>query len=234
MILVFGSGKNTGVASIAQQHFGASAAEGKSGFCYAIPVWLNNHLVKLDDVASSIRALIDFAKENPGIKFYMTRVACDDGEYRDDQIAPLFIDAPENITIPGVWLNEIRSIIKKPQISRIVVTGPRNFIDYPLMAANIDFYISRLNMESIEIISGGDVGVDAMGAKYAVERGVAISSPHLDIEKFGRAVGYAFCNHLLAIYATHVLAFHDSRSLVIKSLIDVSMKAGLKVAVVNI
>lgn len=234
MVLVFGSGKNEGAAKAAKKFFGASDKPGKAGFCYAIPVREGGRLASLESIEAHVRTFIEFAKSTPGIHYYLTKVACEEGEYRNDQIAPMFADAPENVTIPGLWVNIINAINRKPFVSRVVVTGPRNFRDYDFLSEKMGFYLSRLSMESVEIVSGGEAGTDEMGARYASEHGLRIAKPHTEIERFGRSAGYPFCNFLWSLYATHMLVFHDDASVVVQNLVETAVKEGLRVAVVNV
>jgi len=234
MILVFGSGKDNGIAIAAREVFGANDAPGKSGFCYSIPVKSHGMLLPIEEIARHAADFVRYAKETPSMEFYMTRVGCEPGEYQDSQIAPLFADVPSNVILPGIWLNIINIIKREPCVTRVIVTGARDFNNPELVRAKMDYYLGKLNLESVEIVSGGETGGDMLGGLYAKERGIKLTSPQYKIEKFGRQAGYKFCNQLWSMYATHMVVFHDGNNPVMQHLIDTVEKDGERVVVIPV
>ena len=107
-IFVFGSntlGYHTGGASgTARKKFGAvwGQAEGLQGQSYAIPVDFGKGIRKDTEVKASVEKFIAFAKENEHLFFFVTRIGCGIGGYRDDEMAQFFIDALEmnNVSLP--------------------------------------------------------------------------------------------------------------------------------------
>lgn len=106
-ILVFGShelGKHySGYAQTAVHHFGAiiGQGEGRQGQSYAIPTIAKDGLVlNLPFIQAYIENFKQYAKQHTHLNFYMTEIGCGFANYRIEQIAPLFIDAPENIHFP--------------------------------------------------------------------------------------------------------------------------------------
>lgn len=48
-------------------------------------------------------------------------------------------------------------------------------------------------MENVEIVSGGRLGTDALGGRFANERGLRLTQPQEELEGFAKAAGYQFC-----------------------------------------
>lgn len=115
-IFVFGSnalGYHTGGASgTARKKFGAiwGQAEGLQGQSYAIPVDYGKGIRKDTEVKASVEKFIAFAKENEKLFFFVTRVGCGLGGYRDDEMAQFFKDALDvkNICLPKSFVDALR------------------------------------------------------------------------------------------------------------------------------
>lgn len=109
-IFVFGScltGKHLhGAAKFAHSNYGAEwgTGEGLTGDAYAVPTKDDQlkprHIL---DVALSIKTFIRFARENPKLRFKVTRVGCGLAGFTSEQIAPLFADAPKNCKFDPEW-----------------------------------------------------------------------------------------------------------------------------------
>ena len=115
-IFVFGSnalGYHTGGASgTARKKFGAvwGQAEGLQGACYAIPVDFGKGVRKDNEVKESINRFLAFTKEHPELFFFVTRIGCGLGGYRDDEMALFFKDALElnNICLPKSFVDALK------------------------------------------------------------------------------------------------------------------------------
>ena len=115
-IFVFGSnmlGYHTGGASgTARKRFGAvwGQAEGLQGQSYAIPVDFGKGVRKDTEVKTSVEKFIAFAKENEQLFFFVTRIGCGIGGYRDDEIAQFFKDAMDvrNISLPKSFVDALK------------------------------------------------------------------------------------------------------------------------------
>lgn len=110
-IFVFGSngrGKHgKGAALFAKQHCGAvyGQAVGLQGNSYAIPtkdeffnpiplnIIYNNYVIPF----------LRFADANKQLTFYLTPIGTGLAGYTHIQIAPMFVDAPNNVILPPVW-----------------------------------------------------------------------------------------------------------------------------------
>ena len=109
-IFVFGSNlagrHGKGAALHARKHFGAIYGKGigRQGQSYAIPTKdINLQTLPLTAVAGYINDFINYAINNPDLKFEVTRVGCGLAGYTDQQIAPLFRSAPSNCKMPEGW-----------------------------------------------------------------------------------------------------------------------------------
>lgn len=89
-----------GAALYAMENFGLQygCGEGLSGQTYALPT-----MSGLKDIEMAAWDFIQFAKFNPDKTFYLTRVGCGIAGNKDEEVAPLFIDAPENVIKPKGW-----------------------------------------------------------------------------------------------------------------------------------
>lgn len=110
-IFVFGSNEagrhGKGAARDAYEKFGAVYGQGVGhhGQSYAVPT--KNETLKplsITEISAHVRGFIDYAQTRPDLTFVVTRIGCGYAGYTDDQIAPLFIDAPRNCQLPIDWV----------------------------------------------------------------------------------------------------------------------------------
>ena len=107
-IFVFGSNESgfhgAGAAKYAMQHHGAIYKQGigLQGNSYAIPTKdYNIQTLSIDKIRPYINQFIQFAKQNPEVKFNITAIGCGLAGYKPFQIAPLFAAAPtSNCVMP--------------------------------------------------------------------------------------------------------------------------------------
>lgn len=109
-VLVFGSNDlgvhGKGTALVAARMYGArrGVGEGFSGNSYAIPTKRTPSVFKtLGEVNNSVNRFIIFAKNNPDKQFLLTKIGCGNAGFTEDQIKPLFKDAPPNVEKPEGW-----------------------------------------------------------------------------------------------------------------------------------
>lgn len=109
-IFVFGSNlagrHGKGAALWAKRHHGAilGVGEGPTGTCYAIPT--KDHQIQtlpLEQINKHVDKFLDYARLHPELEFLVTRIGCGLAGYTDDQISPMFIDAPDNCVLPEEW-----------------------------------------------------------------------------------------------------------------------------------
>ena len=116
-IFVFGSNlagrHGKGAAKYALYNKGAEYGKGigMQGTSYAIPT--KDEKIKtlpLHSINFFVKEFINFAKDNPELEFEVTRIGCGLAGYTDEQIAPMFKDAPANCILPEEFkrVNELR------------------------------------------------------------------------------------------------------------------------------
>lgn len=116
-IFVFGSnslGYHTGGASgTARKKFGAvwGQPEGLQGQSYAIPVDFGKGVRKDSEVKASIDRFLAFTKDHPELFFFVTRIGCGMGGYRDEEIAQFFKDALNlnNVCLPKSFVEALNN-----------------------------------------------------------------------------------------------------------------------------
>jgi hypothetical protein len=109
-IFVFGSNElgihGAGAARVAREQYGAVFGRGVGlyGRSYALPT-VSTPGVQLakGDVKVYVDELLVFAKNHPELSFIVTRVGCGLAGFTDDDIAPMFANAPENCYLPEGW-----------------------------------------------------------------------------------------------------------------------------------
>lgn len=114
---------------------------------------------------------------------------------------------------------------------RVIIAGTRTFSDYSLLAEYADKKLAEVSKrDSIEIVSGGASGADALGERYAKERGYYIRRFDAEWKRYGRAAGPRR-NKQMAEYADALLAYWDGKSRGTKNMIELAKENGLKVGV---
>lgn len=131
---------------------------------------------------------------------------------------------------------------------RIIVTGCRNFRDYPLLASEVDFVIARLGgADEVEIISGGQCSVEKDIIKGKTERFGAerLGEVYADANRIPKAIirydwsknqGMAKMVQIdeMVKYATHMIAFPSSGSRNTRDMITAAGKMGVRVYVIEV
>jgi hypothetical protein len=109
-VFVFGSdlaGRHaSGDALAALRHHGAvyGRGVGLQGRSYAIPVRdERGKPLPVTAIARYVTAFLRFAAIHREMTFHVSRIGCERGAYRDDEIAPLFAGAPPNCRLPRGW-----------------------------------------------------------------------------------------------------------------------------------
>ena len=108
-VFVFGSNMKGmhigGAARVAADKFGAEWGNpiGLQGQSYAIPTMFKD----VEDIKPYVESFIKFAEEHSELFFYVTRIGCGIAGFRDEEIAPLFLEARtlENVCLPESFVN---------------------------------------------------------------------------------------------------------------------------------
>lgn len=89
-----------GAAKVAMNYFGAVWGQGVGlqGQSYAIPTMQGG----VETIKPYVDDFISFAKNNPDLTFFVTRIGCGIAGFRAKEIAPLFAEAidVDNIILP--------------------------------------------------------------------------------------------------------------------------------------
>lgn len=107
-VFVFGSNlagqHGGGAARLAYNKFGAEwgVGVGMTGQCYAIPTMHGG----VEDIRPYVDDFVAYAKAHPELTFLVTRIGCGIAGFRDEDMAPLFVDttALENVALPARWI----------------------------------------------------------------------------------------------------------------------------------
>ena len=112
---------------------------------------------------------------------------------------------------------------------KVIIAGSRGFTDYNMLQQTCDTILENLYPDlPIAIISGTSSGCDALGERYAHERGYALQRHPADWKKYGRAAG-PIRNRQMVEGADAAIVFWDGHSKGTKNLIEQANRRGLKV-----
>ena len=109
-IFVFGSNlagrHGKGAALTAAKKFNAKhgVGLGLTGDCYAIPTKDQRlNTLSLFSIENYIFFFNQCCENNPDFEFLVTKIGCGLAGYSDEQIAPLFLDSPDNCVCHEDW-----------------------------------------------------------------------------------------------------------------------------------
>lgn len=109
-IFVFGSNllgiHGGGAAWYARNKLGAvmGVGEGLTGRTYALPTcYKPGEPVTLEELQVYVQNFLDFANENPDMQFFVSAVGCGIAGFTEDEVSPLFANAPVNCDLPPGW-----------------------------------------------------------------------------------------------------------------------------------
>jgi hypothetical protein len=113
---------------------------------------------------------------------------------------------------------------------KVIIAGTRRFDNYDLLKSRCDKYLA--DKEDIIIVSGCADGADALGEKYAKERGHLIKPFQAKWDELGKMAG-PIRNKAMADYADALIAFWDGNSRGTANMIEIAKKKGLPVRIVE-
>lgn len=125
-----------------------------------------------------------------------------------------------------------RLIIDLVSKCRVFIAGCRDFDDYELLKEECDYFLQAEKKEDVVINSGHALGADALGERYAQDRGYELETYPADRNAHGRAAR-PIRNAQMAEIADALIAFWDGKSRGTKNMIDTATKRDLQVAVVR-
>lgn len=110
-VFVFGSNlagrHGKGAALHAKKYFGAiyGIGVGRMGNCYAIPTKdASIQTLPLDVIQHHVNLFLDHAETNYWESFMLTPIGCGLAGYQPKDIAPMFVDAPDNVNLPEEFI----------------------------------------------------------------------------------------------------------------------------------
>ena len=114
-VFVFGSNlagqHGGGAARHAYNKFGAEwgVGVGMTGQCYAIPTMHGG----VEDIRPYVDDFVAYAKAHPELTFLVTRIGCGIAGFRDEDMAPPFVDttALENVALPARWIEILEEMM---------------------------------------------------------------------------------------------------------------------------
>jgi predicted Rossmann fold nucleotide-binding protein DprA/Smf involved in DNA uptake len=111
---------------------------------------------------------------------------------------------------------------QKPQSTVLAVVGSRTVTNYNEVLPYLQHYLSIPNLH---LVSGGAIGADRLGRRFAQEHHLSLQEFLPDWKQFGKSAGFRR-NHDIISAATEVIAFWDGKSKGTKHSIDLARKQG--------
>lgn len=120
-VFVFGSNlagrHGKGAALWALQNRGAvrGVGVGRQGMCYAIPTKDDNvRTLGLERIHAYVRQFLAYARAHPHETYELTPIGCGLAGYTPQDIAPMFADAPLNVSMPQVFIDVLANQGSQP------------------------------------------------------------------------------------------------------------------------
>lgn len=235
-ILVFGSNLagryGRGMAALAARYYSArtGVGTGPTGGAYALPVQTSAlAALPLQEIAKHAELFLMYANRHPEAVFQIARMACGVGfPYSDEDVAPLFAGAPSNVHLPGLWAR----LLGRESRLRLIIAGSRSITQRGWVHEAIDKTIAELDTppSSVEIVSGGALGVDTLGEDWAVHNGAKLRRMPADWVRYGKGAGFVR-NRQMGIYASHLQSFWNGSSSGTRDMNEFAKTAGLWVRI---
>lgn len=112
---------------------------------------------------------------------------------------------------------------------KVIIAGGRYFDNYPLLVKSCDHFFK--GQETIEIVSGGAKGADALGEQYASESKLKQYKFPANWNMYGKAAG-PIRNEEMGDFADALVAFWDGESKGTMHMIKYMKKLGKPVRIV--
>lgn len=120
---------------------------------------------------------------------------------------------------------------------RVIIAGSRSYDDYNTLTEECDRILSLKVVDAdteIVVVSGHASGADALGERYAQERGFGLETFPADWTKFGRAAG-PIRNAQMASVAHALIAFPKAGEVNrgTKNMVDLAVRKGLQIRIIG-
>lgn len=107
---------------------------------------------------------------------------------------------------------------------RVIIAGSRNFQDFELLEAKMDFFLSQVKSEKkIVIVCGKAKGADILGERYGRKNGYEVREFPALWDTEGKSAGYRR-NVRMAENADALVAFWDGKSRGTEHMISIAAK----------
>ncbi|AFY61956.1 DUF2493 domain-containing protein [Synechococcus sp. PCC 6312] len=118
---------------------------------------------------------------------------------------------------------------------RVVIAGSRQFSDFGLLCERLDALLANKLAQGFEVVvlSGACRGADALGERYAQERGFAVERFPAEWAAFGRSAG-PVRNRSMAQACDAAVVFWDGVSRGTANMVSEAQAAGKPVRVVRV
>ena len=116
---------------------------------------------------------------------------------------------------------------------KVIIAGTRTFNDYQLLKNKVDNILQDYLNEKIIICSGGASGADALGERYATEKGLPLKYFFANWSLYGRGAG-PIRNAQMADYADLAICFWDAKSTGTKNMIEQMKRRNKKFVIIFI
>ncbi len=113
---------------------------------------------------------------------------------------------------------------------RLIIAGGRDFKDDELMGTKLELILGD-ELPDV-VLCGMAAGADSLGYVWANANHVEVHEFPAEWDKFGKSAGYRR-NEIMALNATHLIAFYDGESKGTRHMIDLARKEGLDVRIVR-
>lgn len=230
-IFVFGSNEagrhGKGAALMAKELYGAQGGvgEGFAGRSYALPTKDQNLRTReIEEVRGSVATFLEIAEQRPHLKFQVTRLGCGLAGFTDEQIAPMFEDAPRNVLLPRRWLKVLG---KGPDEFRVVVSGSVELSDFDLVAERLDLLLGQVS-DPVTIVTGTQPGVEQLAETYAGKRHLGLVR-FIEVDQAFKDRSYQVANETMAWFSDAVALFWDGQEFKYQHLLDVAKREELPV-----
>lgn len=206
----------------------SSVREGASGAAYAIPVRdSKGKMLSFTDLKWQVEAFLGYARQHKDSFFQVPRLACGEGMYKDEQIAPLFFRAPANVWLPGKW----RLLIGTLERARLIVHGPQDVLEINEVMQCLSEKTAHWGGK-FELVTDHMSRVGSAAEQWMRNQGLPTTPFVAHHNLFGEQAPKMLLKQLVW-YATHLIAFSDGNDQSTLTIIEEAKIQGLRVGVMK-